>query len=145
MAATPTQITRRQTNFFTAVGDLLIGAGGAGTTPTVLPIGGNGTVLTSNGTTAAWSSASTLPTWVDQELLFGNVNGTPTGSASTTYTLAHTPINNPAVKLYLNGQRLTQGTGSSGTFDYTITGAAITLLVSTVAGDTLYADYRYGA
>lgn len=143
MAATPTQITRRQTNFFTATGDLLIGAGGAGTTPTVLPIGSTNQVLTVVSGTPAWSTAAAVPNFSENEVLLGGPSGT--GSPGTSYTLAHTPNPLNSLKLYLNGQRLTYT--SSGTFagtsDFTVSGITVTLAVTTVSGDTLVADYRY--
>jgi hypothetical protein len=45
------------TNPMTSVGDLIVG-GASGAATRLGPIGGNGTVLTSNGTTASWQAAS---------------------------------------------------------------------------------------
>ncbi len=69
------------TNPMTAVGDLIVGdVGGA---PTRLAIGGNGTVLTSNGTTESWvaPSAATIT-------LTGAVTGSGSGSFTTSFGAA---------------------------------------------------------
>lgn len=60
----------------------------------------------------------------------------PSGSG-TAFTLAHTPLSNAAVLLFVNGLFLRQGT------DYTITGTSITLTDSLVAGQTIDASYIY--
>lgn len=62
-----------------------------------------------------------------------NVNEVVSGSG-TSWTLANTPTDSTKVKLYVNGQRLTP------TVDYSITGTAITTVLSWASG-TLIADY----
>ena len=63
----------------TSVGDVILGIGtnSAGR----LPIGTNGQVLTSDGTTASWSTPSTAAT------VSNNVNSTTSIAADTSYTL----------------------------------------------------------
>lgn len=73
-------------------------------------------------------------------LKYGNhvTNETPSGTidgTNTAFTLANTPQGSPS--LYLNGQILEPGSGN----DYTISGAAITMLYAPLAGDKLRAYY----
>lgn len=66
----------------TTAGDLIVGTGNAAVTR--LGIGANGTVLSSNGTTAAWSTPSAPPTYQDWEIL---ASGTIT-TGSTSFSLS---------------------------------------------------------
>lgn len=56
--------------------------------------------------------------------------------SGTSWTLAHTPVT--GIALYANGQRLTPGAVN----DYTISGTAITTILSWASG-SLLADYQY--
>lgn len=74
-------------------------------------------------------------------LKYGNIipGEVPSGtvnSANTAFTLAFTPQVG-SVSLYQNGQRLKAGAGN----DYTISGAAVTMLFAPTTGDQLLADY----
>lgn len=85
-----------------------------------------GDVLTFDG--EKWvpgTAGGAAGTWVNNEVVAGSDTG---------WTLAHVPIAG-SVLLYANGQRLTLSV------DYTISGAAITTVLSWVAG-TIIADYR---
>lgn len=68
---------------------------------------------------------------VSNEIPAGTIN-----SANTAFTLAFTPQAS-SVSLYLNGARQKSGAGN----DYTIAGAAITMLLAPTTGDQLLADY----
>jgi hypothetical protein len=57
----------------------------------------------------------------------------------TAYTLAHAPTPVGCEEIFLNGILLQSGAGN----DYTISGAAITMLATTSAGDKLLANYWY--
>lgn len=57
-----------------------------------------------------------------------------TGSASSTYTLANTPVTGK-VSVFKNGIRIQEG------IDYTISGTTVTLLFSRVSGDRFLNDY----
>jgi hypothetical protein len=66
-------------------------------------------------------------------------NETPTGTidgANATFTLAYTPTNSNAVKLFLNGATITNGTGA------TITGTSVVFDSAPVLGSSLRAFYR---
>lgn len=65
-----------------------------------------------------------------QEIPSGTVNG-----ANTSFTLTSNPIFTSAIKLYVNGILLIQGT------HYSITGNAITMVTAPASGQTLYATY----
>lgn len=69
---------------------------------------------------------------VANETPSGTVNGT-----NTAFTLANTPQNS-SLQLILNGLVLEPGTGN----DYTISGAAITMLFAPLTGDKLRAYYN---
>lgn len=69
--------------------------------------------------------------FVGYEVPGGTVNGT-----NTNFTLASTPQNN-SLQLYKNGQLLKPGSGN----DYTISGAAITMLTAPATIDQLSASY----
>jgi len=81
-----------------------------------------------NGT--SWVAVAT-PTET-QETPAGTVD-----SVNVTFTLAHVPVSNAAVKLYIDGTFATQGT------DYTIAGATITMASAPLFGQSLDANYTY--
>ena len=68
----------------TTAGDLILG--GAAGTGTRLGIGSNGTVLTSNGTTASWQAAASAVTTIS----FGSTGLTPSTATSGAVTVAGT-------------------------------------------------------
>jgi len=70
---------------------------------------------------------------VTSEVPAGSING-----INRNFTLTHTPIAG-SVALYRNGIR------QSAPGDYSIAGATITFAAAPLAGDSLLADYRYGA
>lgn len=70
--------------------------------------------------------------FVDQETPSGTVNG-----SNTAFTLANTPIAG-SVHLWLENLLLYPGAGN----DYTISGAAITMLTAPLTGERLRATYR---
>lgn len=70
--------------------------------------------------------------YVDNETPTGSING-----SNTAFTLANTPANS-SLSLYLNGMLMEPGSGN----DYTISGAAITMLFAPATGDKLRAYYR---
>lgn len=72
-------------------------------------------------------------TFVTREAVGGTKNG-----SNTAFTLANSPIAGSEM-LFLNGLLLQSGAGN----DYTITGSAITSLITIVSTDTFYATYRY--
>lgn len=87
----------------------------------------SGQVLTATSTTAAtWQTPTAATSFVDNEVVSGS---------GTSFTLANTPIAG-SEHIFGNGQRLTPGG-----VDYTIAGAAITMVNSFSAG-TVLADYR---
>jgi hypothetical protein len=69
--------------------------------------------------------------FVDEEVPLGLIN-----SINDTFTLVNTPVIG-SVKIYLNGQRLTNGV------DYTYVTNIITFTTIPFTGDGLIADYRY--
>ncbi len=68
---------------------------------------------------------------VFEEIPTGTING-----SNTAFTLANAPIAGSVI-LFLNGIRLRSGAGN----DYTISGAAITMLYAPATGDSLIATY----
>ena len=155
------------TNVETALG-IAIGSagapvllGGAGGTPSAINLS-NGSALPAatglTGTLAAGyfpaftggditSSAGSLALAVDHtagsgflkytDFVTGEVlGGTPNGTL-TAFTLAHAPQND-SQKIYLNGQRMNEGSGN----DYTISGTSVTMLFSPQTGDLLIVDYQ---
>lgn len=70
--------------------------------------------------------------FVDKELPAGSING-----SNVTFTLANTPVAG-SVHLYLNGLLQDEGGG----FDYTISGATITMVTAPASGERLVASYR---
>ena len=69
------------------------------------------------------------PTWYQDEIV-------ATGQTGTSFTLAHTPT--AIVFLFKNGQYLVSGGVS---YDYTLSGASITLNVALLSTDLLTANY----
>lgn len=67
-----------------------------------------------------------------QETPVGVVN-----SINTVFTLSNAPVSNSALKVYLDGLILKQGT------DYTVVGVTITMTTAPLFGQTVYADYSY--
>lgn len=86
------------------------------------PLAGQFDLITTSGVTINFS---------DQETPSGTIDG-----ANGSFTVAHAPTVG-SLKLYLNGQRLRDGT------DYTYTGSNITMTTLPFSGDILLADYRY--
>jgi hypothetical protein len=70
--------------------------------------------------------------FVDKETPSGTING-----SNTAFTLAFTPVSGSEY-LFLNGLLLESGAGN----DYTITGAAITMLTAPLTGEKLRVSYR---
>jgi hypothetical protein len=66
----------------------------------------------------------------EQETPTGAVNG-----LNVTFTLAFTPLENEAVKVYLDGLLLRQGT------DYTISGSTITMTTAPALAQQIWAEY----
>jgi hypothetical protein len=98
-------------------------------TITVTPPAGatTGQVLTWNNTTSVWEAGTAVPT-------FQRDNFTATAS-QTVFTAALTPIAG-SVTVYRNGLL------DNLTTDYTISGSAVTLLTSALAGETISLLYR---
>jgi hypothetical protein len=78
------------------------------------------------------SAGLTASNFADKEAPSGSING-----ANTAFTLAFTPVAG-SEHVYLNGILLESGAGN----DYTITGAAITLLTAPLTGEKLRVSYR---
>jgi hypothetical protein len=125
----------------TTIGDLLVGA--AGNTWNKLAIGGNGTYLTSNGTTASWAALS-VP--VDECYITGQTGTTfdldaNTGAvtdvdgANKVFTV---PADLKKVQVYRNGQLLYRS--GTVTRDYTINTSThvITFVTALVTGSSIY-------
>lgn len=124
-------------------------AGGVGITD-----GTPGQIVVANGSNhAAWVTASGDATVSSAGAItvnntsgsgfvkFGNYvfNETPSGTingSNTAFTLAFTPVSS-SLSLFLNGILLEPGAGN----DYTISGAAITMLFGPTTGDKLRAAY----
>lgn len=95
----------------------------------------NGQTLTWNAATQVWepvtpSAAGGLPTFVDQEIPSGAVNG-----ANTSFTTAFTPLA-ASVKVYRNGIRQRQPD------DCSVTGATVSFVTAPSSGDLLIVEYR---
>lgn len=91
-----------------------------------------GQILTAtSGTAATWQSPAASPIFVDKET---PANGTTVG---TDYVLAFTPVAG-SEHVYVNGILQDAGTGN----DYTISGAAITMLSPLTTGDKIRVSYR---
>jgi len=84
-------------------------------------------------TAASNGSVAAVPTFVDNEVPAGAIDGT-----NASFTLATTPTAG-STHAYLNGVRMFPGAGN----DYTISGLTITMLVIPKTGDRLTTDYRY--
>lgn len=78
------------------------------------------------------TSIRRLANFVYDEVLGGTVDGVNTG-----FTLAQAPTAGTLV-VYVNGQRQRPGAGN----DYSLSGAAVTMLYAPVAGSVLVADYQ---
>lgn len=134
-----------------ATGGLLtVAAGGVGITNSST----TASLIVSNGSNqAAWVSASgdvtvstagafTVNNTAGSGFIkYGNMvnNETPSGTingSNTAFTLANTPQSS-SLELFLNGQLLEPGSGN----DYTISGAAVTMLFAPLSGDKLRAYY----
>jgi hypothetical protein len=87
-------------------------------------------VLTVNNTSG--SGFMKYTNVIDNETPTGTVNG-----SNTAFTLANTPANS-SLMLFVNGQLQEPGTGN----DYTISGAAITMLYAPLTGDKIRAYYN---
>jgi len=74
---------------------------------------------------------SSLPTFVDNEIPSGTVDG-----SNAVFTLAHTPAT-ASEQFFVNGLRQQRVT------DYTIAGAVVTLIVPPDQDSVLVATYRY--
>lgn len=103
--------------------------------------GDTGWVCTTNGTITLdttdlaftqFSSAGSIPVFVDMETPSGTING-----SNTAFSLAYTPVSG-SVHLHLNGVLLEAG----GSNDYTISGVNITMLTAPESGSKLRASYR---
>lgn len=92
-----------------------------------------GTLNTTAITWVQFSSAGTLPTFVDKATPTGSING-----SNTAFSLAQTPTAG-SEHLYRNGVLQEVGGGN----DYTISGATITFVTAPVTGDRLLVSYRY--
>ena len=81
----------------------------------------------------AVSCSTSVPNFVDSEVLLGIVNG-----ANAIFSLSHVPNPLSSLHLFRNGQR----TNSS---DYSVNGLTITFIPVAIpnTGDSLLADYRY--
>ena len=151
--STPTQITKRLTNFFNAVGSILVSttanaayelvAGTAGSllviassVPTWLGIGSTGQVLTVVSGAPAWATPG------------GNIAGhtyvateieTVTLPAGT-FNLLNAPVTG-TVSVFVNGMKMAVGT----TYDYTISGQIVTFTTAALpaSGDTVTTTYFY--
>lgn len=137
--------------------DAIYGAGGGSGTVT------NVSVVTANGFSGTVANAGTTPAITMQTSVTGILKGngtamsaavagtdfmapsdfvvreTPTGTingSNTAFTLANTPLANTE-QIFLNGLLLEPGAGN----DYTISGAAITMLQVPATGDRLKACY----
>lgn len=108
--------------------------------------GGTGWILTTAGTitvattSQTWAKFTTMNSLTAANFITGELpSGTINGS-NTAFTLANTPTAG-SVRLFYNGQRLRVGA----TEDYTISGAAITMLFAPKSSpsqtDILVADY----
>ena len=131
----PVTITSRELNILTTKGDLLVDDG---TDKIRLPVGTDGEVLTADSGAAegvSWQSTPAAPTPQQEAVTTENITGTDTVLADN---LNFAPVANASVSLYLNGVFQKQGA----TFDYTISGTAITWLASTgTAVDMETTDY----
>lgn len=97
------------------------------------PVNEGGTLNTTAITyTQDPTNSLTSANFVDKEIPAGAIDG-----ANTAFTLANTPVSG-SEHVYLNGQLLEAGSGN----DYTISGAAITLLDAPLSGEKLRCSYR---
>jgi len=134
-------------NPMTAVGDIILG--GSSGTPTRLGIGSNGQVLSSNGTTALWSTPTAIPAGTAQgDILYWNgsswakqsigtagqvvtANGTATGIEYT--TVAALPSGTTGQTLVYDGSWAAYPTGTAGMV-YTSNGASTVPTWQNIAG-----------
>lgn len=79
-------------------------------------------------------SSGILPSYADEEIPSGTVNG-----SNTSFTLVNAPSPAASLDLYLNGLLMKQGT------DYTLSGNGIAFLTASTpqSGDLLIANYRF--
>jgi hypothetical protein len=89
----------------------------------------NTTITISSGVISAVSSA---PSFVDNEII---------SFTGTSGTLANTPVTG-SEHLYKNGQRLIPGSPSPFSYDYSVSGAVITLAIVALVSDQFVCDYR---
>jgi len=87
--------------------------------------------LVTDGSNTSWTPLATAFTYF-QETPSGTVN-----NSNVTFTLAHAPVSNAALKVYRDGQILVQGS------DYTVVTTTITMASAPNFAQTLYADYSY--
>lgn len=131
-------------------GLLTVAAGGVGITPAA----SGGQIIVGNGSlNPAWVTASGDVTVSSAGAMTVNntagsgfmkytsivANETPSGTvngSNTAFTLANTPQNS-SLELFVNGQLQEPGAGN----DYTISGAAITMLFAPLTGDKIRAYY----
>ena len=89
-----------------------------------------------NGSIEIVASGGTSATLVVGEVPTGTKNG-----SNVTFTLAYTPTTADEVGLYLMGVRLERVASSPTNFQFTLSGATITMALAPGSGDAFFADY----
>lgn len=121
----------------TAILDAMTGDSGAGGVKGLVPAPAAGDTAANKFLKAsgAWVAITAVPTFVDEEVPAGTVDG-----VNDTFTVATTPSPAGSLKVFKNGIR--QRAGGA---DYTLATATITFVAGNIpqTGDVLLADYRY--
>lgn len=113
----------------TSVGQVMLG--GTANAATFTTLSGDITSISAAGVVTLANTVVKAANYVMNETVSGTIDG-----VNTAFTLTSAPIAGKE-QLYLNGQRLFPGAGN----DYTISGAAITMLKIPQTNDRLIADY----
>ncbi len=108
----------------------------------VLTAGSN---ITLNDTGANGSIEIVSTGGVSATVVYGEVPGGTKNGANLTFTLATTPTTADDVALYLMGVRLERVASSPTNFQFTLSGATITMALAPGAGDAFFADYLKAA
>lgn len=127
-----------------SAGPLAVANGGTGSSTALTQWGIKyASTTTAEATTAAgtagqylMSNGTSAPTWqslrIAQEVPSGTVNG-----STTAFTLAHTPLTQASLTVYVDGQAQLYTT------DYSLATATITFVTAPATGQKIFATYNY--